>query len=302
MNTIPDNIDFQTWYDSMEAAVMIRPARDIVREAIALLQADPPAPVVMPWQKLKDMFSFRAGEVTVYAGQNGSGKSMITTMIALQLMAQKRNVLIASFEMKPTTTLQRMVRQFANTQFPTIEDYQRFSSWAGNYLWFYDRQGEASREQVIGVGNYAAKELKMQDFFIDSLMKCVKGEDDYNAQKDFVSDCTNLARDTDLHVHLVHHIRKGQTDESLPQKVDMKGSGSIADQVDNVFMVWRNKKKERLLEASQLVEPDEPDAMLLCEKQRNGENEPRLRLWYDRKSQQFVEKPGANPYRFDADF
>ena len=117
MNTIPDNIDFQTWYDLMEPAVKIRPARDIVREAIALLQADPPAPVVMPWQKLKDMFSFRAGEVTVYAGQNGSGKSMITTMIALQLMAQKRNVLIASFEMKPTTTLQRMVRQFATRSF-----------------------------------------------------------------------------------------------------------------------------------------------------------------------------------------
>ena len=302
MNTIPDNIDFQVWYDMMEPAVMIRPARDIVREAIALLQATPPTPVVMPWQKLREMFSFRTGEVTVYAGQNGSGKSMITTMIALQLIAQKRNVLIASFEMKPTTTLQRMVRQFAGTQYPSVEDYQRFASWVGNYLWFYDRQGDVSPTQVIGVCNYAAKELKMQDVFIDSLMKCVKGEDDYNAQKDFVSDCTNLARDTSLHIHLVHHIRKGATDEAMPQKVDMKGSGSIADQVDNVFMVWRNKKKERLLEAGQPVEPEEPDAMLLCEKQRNGEFEPRLRLWYDRKSQQFTEKPGANPYRFDSDF
>ena len=302
MNTIPDNIDFQVWYDMMEPAVMIRPARDIVREAIALLQATPPTPVVMPWLKLRDLFSFRPCEVTVYAGQNGSGKSMITTMIALQLIAQKRNVLIASFEMKPTTTLQRMVRQFAGTQYPSVEDYQRFASWAGNYLWFYDRQGDVSPTQVIGVCNYAAKELKMQDVFIDSLMKCVKGEDDYNSQKDFVSDCTNLARDTNLHVHLVHHIRKGATDEAMPQKVDMKGSGSIADQVDNVFMVWRNKKKERLIEAGQLVEPDEPDAMLLCEKQRNGENEPRLRLWYDRKSQQFTEKSGANPYRFDSDF
>ena len=302
MNTIPDNIDFQVWYDMMEPAVMIRPARDIIRQAIELLQSTPLAPVVTPWQKLRDLFSFRPNEVTVYAGQNGSGKSMITTMIALQLIAQKRNVLIASFEMKPTTTLQRMVRQFAGTQYPSVEDYQRFASWAGNYLWFYDRQGDVSPVQVIGVCNYAAKELKMQDVFIDSLMKCVKGEDDYNSQKDFVSDCTNLARDTNLHVHLVHHVRKGQTDEAMPQKVDLKGSGSIADQVDNVFMVWRNKKKERLQEAGQPTDIDEPDAMLLCEKQRNGEFEPRLRLWYDRRSQQFLEKAGANPYRFDADF
>lgn len=302
MNTIPNDIDFQTWYDMMEPAVMIRPVRDIVRDAIELLQSNPPPPVVMPWQKLREMFSFRPGEVTVYAGQNGSGKSMITTMIALQLIAQKRNVLIASFEMKPTTTLQRMVRQFSGSQCLSVDDYQRFANWAENKLWFYDRQGEASREQVVGVGNYAARELKMQDFFIDSLMKCVRGEDDYNAQKDFVSDCTNLARDTNLHVHLVHHIRKGQTDEAMPQKVDLKGSGSIADQVDNVFMVWRNKKKERLQEAGQPTDMDEPDAMLLCEKQRNGEHEPRLRLWYDRKSQQFLEKAGANPYRFDSDF
>ena len=127
-------------------------------------------------------------------------------------------------------------------------------------------------------------------------------ETDHKNQKDFVSDCTNLARDTNLHVHLVHHVRKGQTDEAMPQKVDMKGSGSIADQVDNVFMMWRNKKKERLQEAGQPTDIDEPDAMLLCEKQRNGEFEPRLRLWYDRRSQQFLEKAGANPYRFDSDF
>jgi len=133
-------------------------------------------------------------------------------------------------------------------------------------------------------------------------MKCVAGEDDFNAQKDFVSDCTNLAPDTGMHVHLVHHIRKGQTDEQMPQKVDMKGSGSIADQVDNVWMVWRNKKKERLQEAGQPVQMEEPDAMLLCEKQRNGESEPRLRLWFHAQSQQFTEVAGANPYRFNPDF
>ena len=302
MNTIPNDVDFQIWYEQMEASVMLRPAKDIIEQAIDMLRATPEPPVVMPWGKLRERFSFRASEVTVYAGQNGSGKSLITGMIALQLLAQKRNVLIASFEMKPTTTLQRMVRQFSGTQFPGVEHYEDFARWVGNRLWFYDKQGESTRQQVIGVGHYAATNFQVHDYFIDSLMKCVKGEDDYNSQKDFVSDCTNLARDTGLHVHLVHHIRKGSTDEAMPQKVDMKGSGSIADQVDNVFMMWRNKKKERLLEAGQMVDMDEPDAMLLCEKQRNGEHEPRLRLWFDRNSQQFLEQAGANPYRFDADF
>lgn len=302
MNTIPNDIDFQDWYDKMEAVAMLRPAQQIIQQAIALLVAEPQPPVVMPWLKLRDKFSFRPAEVTVYAGQNGSGKSLITGMIALQLLAQKHTVLIASFEMRPTTTVQRMVRQFAGTNHPSVEHYNKFAAWVGDRLWFYDRQGEVTRQQVVGVGHYAATTYKVQHYLIDSLMKCVRGEDDFNSQKDFVSDCTTLARDTGLHVHLVHHIRKGQTDEALPQKVDIKGSGSIADQVDNVWMMWRNKKKERLIEAGQIVEMEEPDAMLLCEKQRNGEFEPRLRLWFDRASQQFLEKAGANPYRFDADF
>ena len=301
MNIIERDIDFQDWYDKMEAVAMLRPAQDIIGQAIKLLTTEPEPPVLMPWPKLRDKFSFRPAEVTVYAGQNGSGKSLITGMIALQLLAQKHTVLIASFEMRPTTTIQRMVRQFAGTN-PSVEHYQQFAEWVGNRLWFYDRQGEVTRQQVVGVGHYAATTHKVQHYLIDSLMKCVRGEDDFNAQKDFVSDCTNLARDTNLHVHLVHHIRKGATDEAMPQKVDLKGSGSIADQVDNVFMVWRNKKKERMQDAGQVTDMDEPDAMLSCEKQRNGEFEPRLRLWFDRVSQQFLEKAGANPYRFDADF
>jgi twinkle protein len=64
--------------------------------------------------------------------------------------------------------------------------------------------------------------------------------------------------------------------------------------------MWRNKKKERSVEAGLIVDVAEPDAMLLCEKQRNGDYEPRLRLWFDRQSQQFVELAGANAYRFNA--
>lgn len=301
MNPMPE-IDYLEWYHQMEAAVTIKPARDVISEAIELLKVDPPEPVLMPWTKLKDRFAYRDSEVTIYAGNNGSGKSLITGMIALTLMSQGRKALIGSFEMKPVTTLTRMVRQFTNSRTPTIEQYEEFSRWVGDKLWFYDKQGEVNRKAVIGVGHFAATQYKIQDYFIDSLMKCVAGEDDFNAQKDFVSDCTNLARDTGLHVHLVHHIRKGQTDEQVPQKVDMKGSGSIADQVDNVWMVWRNKKKERLQEAGQPVQMEEPDAMLLCEKQRNGESEPRLRLWFHAQSQQFTEAAGANPYRFNPDF
>jgi twinkle protein len=44
-------------------------------------------------------------------------------------------------------------------------------------------------------------------------MKCVSGEDDYNSQKSFVDELTALARDHNVHIHLVHHIRKLASEE-----------------------------------------------------------------------------------------
>jgi twinkle protein len=39
-------------------------------------------------------------------------------------------------------------------------------------------------------------------------------------------------------------LKKPQNEAQIPDKHDTKGSGSITDQVDNLFMVWRNKPKE----------------------------------------------------------
>lgn len=92
----------------------------------------------------------------------------------------------------------------------------------------------------------------------------------------------------DIHVHLVHHVRKGTSEYDLPNKFGVKGSGSITDQVDNVFMVWKNKKKIDAVQMGETVDDGkEPDAMLICEKQRNGEWEGKVGLWFDRNSWQF---------------
>lgn len=64
---------------------------------------------VMPWQKTHSTFRFRPGEVTLYAGSNGGGKSLVTGQIALGLMQQGHKVCIASFEMKPKRTMLRML-------------------------------------------------------------------------------------------------------------------------------------------------------------------------------------------------
>ena len=126
-------------------------------------------------------------------------------------------------------------------------------------------------------------------------MKCVADEDDYNGQKRMVDELTAIARDYSIHLHLVHHIKKPANEDHKPTKYDYKGSGSITDQVDNVISVWRNKPKERDREAGKMVIETEPDCLLICDKQRNGDWEGQIGLWFHRDSQQFVGAPGDAP-------
>ena len=305
----PDQVDFEKYLKANDVAQKVRDAEGFIEEMrVDLISPETQVSQTMPWKKTHDGFQFRAGEVTVYAGGNGGGKSMITGMIAMGLIKQDQKVMIASFEMKPKRTLYRMLRQFAGEnidapRYVNKEKYikellDRFQIYNYNKLWLYDQQGTVTSQQVIAVARYSAMELGVQHVFIDSLMKCVSGEDDYNAQKYFVDELTALARDHNIHIHLVHHIRKLANEEVKPSKSDLKGSGSISDQVDNVLLVWRNKKKEHDAQTGP-VDNLIPDAMVMCEKQRNGEAEDWYSFWYHKDSQQFVEYHDSVPMSFD---
>jgi twinkle protein len=280
---------------------------ELQRDLVAPLEKD--NSTTMPWAKTHATFQYRPGEVTLYPGGNGGGKSLMTGQVAMGLIKQRQRVCIASFEMKPKRTLYRMLRQFAgeNIEFPRYTDKAtyigrllgRFIDFSEQGLWLYDQQGTTSSQQVIAMSRYCAIELGVQHVFIDSLMKCVAGEDDYNAQKSFVDELTAVARDHNIHIHLIHHIRKLGNDEQMPSKSDIKGTGAISDLVDNVLMVFRNKKKEHDIQNGQVVDIKKPDALLMCEKQRNGEAEEWYSLWFDRESHQFVDEPGGVPMSFD---
>ena len=293
MNIIRDDIDFSAYVHETEAQQRVRPAREYVQELIERLGR----PVVreghpLPWRKVGDRFRFRPGEVTLWAGVNGHGKSLMTGMIALDLIAARERVCIASFEMKPHSTLTRMLRQWtgfaSDDQFAQDPDnvaalrdlYEQFQVIADRHLWFYDQQGTVTVDQIIGVARYCAKELGIRHIFIDSLMKCVRGEDDYNGQKALVDELTAIARDYRCHIHLVHHIRKLENELRRPDKQDVKGSGAITDQVDNVLLVWRNKADAK--------KPEDGDALLICCKQRHGEWEGGIKLYFEPQSQQYV--------------
>lgn len=261
----------------------------------------------LPWSKTFDQVQFRPGEVTMWAGSNGSGKSMVLSFCSLAWMKAGDRVAIASFEMKPLKLLERYSHQFSKGSQPSAEAVSHMFDWMHGRLWFYDQQGTVRPEQVFAVMRYAADKLKAQHFIVDSLMKCVRGEDDYNAQKDFVDELTTIARDTGMHVHMVHHVKKPSDEAARPSRYDAKGSGSISDQVDNALMVWRNRPKERIeerqdrgesLTARELEALDQPDVTIGVDKQRNGDWEGTIALWFHKAAKQYC----ADNRRFLLDF
>ena len=280
-NSVP-KIDFLQYLHQREAENdNIKKVADFKDDLIEKLSGKTAQGATMPWVKTHEQVKFRPAEVSMWTGFNGHKKSMVLGYIALDFIRQHEPVCIASFEMKPVSTIKRMLCQASGCLQPTNLAVDKFLDFCKNDLWLYDKQGTVTPEIMYGVIYYAAEKLGVKHFIIDSLMRVVAGEDDYNAQKDFVSKLCDIALETNIHIHFVHHNRKG--DETKPAgRYGAKGSGSLSDNVHNAFEVHQRYKKD------DEVETDLPDMFIICDKQREGEWEGSIGLWFDETSLQFL--------------
>jgi twinkle protein len=316
-NFLPDTIDFSQYLKDTDAKAKVKSAHVWTEEMkLALHSKTKLRKVSLPWSKTLETFEFRPGEVTVWGGINGHGKSLVTAQVSLSLVGQGEKVCVASFEMKPSKQMQRYYRMWCgvNPYSPefqsddgilALEDlYDQFGEWCDNKLWLYDQQGTTNTETVLGMVKYCAKELNIQHVFIDNLAKCIKIDDDYSGQKNFIDEICAIARDFNIHIHVVHHMRKVNKETDQLDKNDFKGSGTIADQVDNLLGVWRNKAKELEVKQNNRMntKSQEPDQTIRVFKQRNhdglGDGEPLILLWFHQQSWQFLESASDRPMSF----
>lgn len=294
---IRDTMDFAAYERATEASQKVRRASEFVDDMEREFgERSGPAHPTMTSTKAKNLIEFRPGEVTGWAGFNGHRKSMFTSQLALDLCAQQQRTLVASFEMQPGKTLARMARQMSAVARPAEVTRRRFAKWTDGRLWLFDHQGRTTAEAVIGLCRYFAQELKGRHVFVDSLMMVCPSEDTLDQQAQFVGDLCGVAKDTDLHVHLVLHSRKPQSgDESKPpSKYDIRGAAAISDKLDNVVTVWMNKRRREVMEAGPSHRDyadleGKPDALVTVEKQRNAEWEGRMQLWFHQPSLRFCD-------------
>jgi twinkle protein len=237
----------------------------------------------LPWEKTEKKYRLRPSEVTIWAGINGHGKSQVLGMVMCWL-ARDTKVLIASMEMKPEATLERMARQALRTDQPTISYVDKWLDAVSENLYLYTVVGTVQTDRVLAAVHYAATVKGINHVMIDSLATCGIATDDANGQKSFIAELSAAAKQYNIHIHLVHHIRKGRSEEDIPDKFDVKGAGELVDLTDNLVIVYRNKKNER----QQEPDPEMFDCMLKIDKQRHGEWEGSFMLWFHPKSMQYT--------------
>lgn len=310
MKTIDDTINFDAYFAEQEIdSAKIKPASSWATEVIDNFYGDTSAKnwTPMGYEKMAGKFDLRPGELTLWTGVNGHGKTTLLSNIMLKVMQRGQKVCIVSPEMKPAKTMSKMTQQAAGVGTPSIRYINGFHQWTDNKLWVYDHLGKLASNRVLAVATYVRKELGIDHLVIDSLMRCGVGPEDYAAQKDFVDALTSIARDTGLHVHLVCHMRKGENEFKPPEKFDVKGASEIVDLTDNLVIVWMNMLKVRDLTAAeserdpvkrqQLIDQlsGKADSFVRLAKQRHHPWTGSWAFWFDKASQQYLENDRAVP-------
>lgn len=268
-----------------DVKALFYPARDAIRN-----------PVIKLSGQEFDWFEFRPGEVTIWTGFNGHGKSLLLNQVLIGMMAQGERVCVFSGEMTPAQQGKRTVKQVSGIDRPSPEFIDSIGDWLRDRMWIFNLVGSATIDRLLEVFKYGNRRYGIRHFVIDSLMMTDVPEDGagaFSAQKDAMRKLRAFTAAHGAHIHLVAHPRKAQDESRAPGKLDVSGSSKLTDAADNVFSVWSARKEEG--------DPDieKPDALLELHKNRNGDiQHKKLWLYFNRNAMQFSTSMHRRAYQY----
>lgn len=242
----------------------------------------------MPYAGLNGRILFRPGEVTLWSGASGSGKSQIISDCAPNWIRAGSRICLASFEMQPQWTLKRMVKQSGGVDRPTIPYIAATLAFLDSGLLIYEKVGKSDVPALLEVFDYARAKYGCDQFVIDSLMRLGIASDDYNGQEQAVFRLVDWAIARNVHLHLVAHARKGEKGGGVPELEDVKGAMEIGANAFNIVMIWRNRKVEDGVDPDNRPEmTEDPGVTVNIAKQRNGDFEGKAKLYFNTRTYQY---------------
>lgn len=248
-----------------------------------------------PYGKLGHKLLFRPGEVSIWTGDSGAGKTQILNDCVVDWVKQGAKTCLSSLEMHPAFTLKRMCKQIVGTDRPTEEAIDAALQWVSDGLLIYELTGKQRLEEMLKIFDYGRSRYGCDTFVIDSLMRLGVAGDDYNTQEEVIFRLVDWAMASNVHVHLVAHAKKGERDRGTPGIEDIKGAMEIGANAFNIIAVWRDRKHEEAVAllansdpaAAEKLRAEKPGVIMNVAKQRNGDFEGKVGLWFDQATYRY---------------
>lgn len=188
----------------------------------------------------------RKGELTVFTGPTGSGKTTFISEVTLDLCMQGVNTLWGSFEINNVRLAKIMLTQFAMQRLE--ENLEQYDFWADKFeelpLYFMTFHGQQNIKTVLDTMQHAVYLYDINHVVIDNLQFMMGQEnlsvDKFAVQDHIVGAFRKFATNSSCHVTLIIHPRKEEDDREL-QTASIFGSAKASQEADNVLILQEKK-------------------------------------------------------------
>ena len=260
----------------------------------------------------KSIGGFFAGELSVWTGKRGVGKSTILSQILLEAVDQGHVVCAYSGELDKTQFREWTYLQAAGPEHvayitdrmtgkriataDAIADKQ-ISEWLDERFWLFDLEKNTRHdpEAILSQFEYMKMRYNADVFLVDNIMSVdfdYRRDSDFNRiQSQFTQLLATFSKRQHVHTHLVVHPRKSTSDENGKVSADdVNGSADITNRADNVFFLTTHASTD---------DKNQPTTKPLLMTMKNRDFGSKINQWldFDKKSRRFFVDKTGDPKR-----
>lgn len=254
---------------------------------------------------------FKKSELIILGGRPGSGKTTLAMNIACNIARKHKNVLFFSLEMSAIELHERLVTSLAEIK-PSLgidnESAQKLLNVSAKIrdilpLKVDDRASLTVEDIYIEVKK--AKDLNKCDLVVIDHMSILKSKKSFKNRYEEISDISRqlkvIAKEMDVPVLCLCQLNRGVEGRELksPTMADLRDSGSIEQDADLIFFVYRQEYYIRQREPDDFNSPEhirweedlrkvEGRATLVLAKNRRGDTGS-IPMYFNGKYSKFTE-------------